>query len=141
MLRGVSFLSFLISISLFARVSIDIEYKTFEKNKKVSFEKKIEVFLDEVRTLIIPKSNQIFEIRLSERNIPQAMEDEEISIDEVVIEIKLFELKNDEKILMSSPKIITVYGHPASFEISDVSKNNKPGKRLMSLKLNPKIIN
>ncbi|MDA8791817.1 hypothetical protein N9N67_01155 [Bacteriovoracaceae bacterium] len=140
MSKFIFLLTLLFTLSGFCRVSLDIQYKNFKTNKKITFNKKVELFLDEVRTLIIPKTNHILEVKLTER-IPQSLIGDEVFGDEVLVDVKVFELIKEERVLITSPKILTIYGKDATMEMStEVKKKKQPQKLLMSLKLSPKKI-
>ena len=124
------------TFSAFAGISLDIDFKNTESGKVTKFKKKIETFLDETRTLQIPNSNKIVEIKVTDR-IPVILTDGEKFDDQVLVDIKVIELSKNDRKVIASPKVITILGKEATMETYE-DENRK--NTIMSLKITPRKI-
>lgn len=130
----ICFLTLLFSLSSVAGISLDIDFKNNESNKKISFKKTVEVFLDETNTFKIPNSNNILEIKITDK-IPEILQEDTKAIDQVFIDMKVIEVVRLSRKVIASPKIISTLGEEASMKTYE-GKDMK--KAIMSVVLTPK---
>jgi hypothetical protein len=123
----------LFSISAFAGISLDIDLKNNENGQKIELKKNITVYLDETKTISIPNSNKIVEIKVSDK-LPEVMTEEHKSNDKLLIELKIVEIIGKARKIISSPKIITLIGREAKMETFE---NESQKEAIMSLKVIP----
>ena len=126
-------ISSLISISTLAQMSLDIDLKNNEDGQKLEFKKKIEIDLNETKTISIPHSNKIVEIRMT-KNIPKIMGVNYKAGEQFLVDLKILEAIGKTRTIISSPKIITLLGKEATMETFE---DESQKKAIMSLKIKP----
>lgn len=126
-------ISSLISISTLAKMSLDIDLKNNESGQKIELKKKIEIDLNETKTISIPHSNKIVEIRMT-KNIPKIMDGNYKAGEQFLVDLKILEVIGKNRKIISSPKIITLIGKEASMETFE---DESQKKAIMSLKVKP----
>jgi hypothetical protein len=126
----------LLSTSLFAGVSLNVDFKDHSNAKVAQFKQTIETYFDEVKTFKLPNSNQEIEISVTDE-IPEVPTNGGSADGMVLVDFKIYENKNGERKLISSPKVVTTWGKEASMESYKDDSRKHP---LMTLKIIPKKI-
>lgn len=99
----------------FANVSLDVDFKDYTSSKVTHFKQNITADFDEMKTFILPNTNQEIEITVSEK-MPEEMKKMAAMKDSAMIDLKLYEINQGERKLINSGKIITNWGKTASME-------------------------
>jgi hypothetical protein len=123
----------LLSFNVIAKIYIDIDFKNNENNQKIELKKKFEVYLNETKHLVVPNSNKMIKIKITNRG-PESMENNQKFDSQILIDLKLIENIDGVKKVISSPKVITLIGKEV---IIESFKNDKSKKATMTLKVLP----
>lgn len=117
----------------FANVSLDVDFKDFSKSEVTHFKQNITADFDEIKTFVLPNSNQEIEIIVSEK-LPEEMKKMASMRDSAMIDLKLYEINQGERKLVSSGKVVTNWGKTASMEKYKDDARKQP---LMTFKVVP----
>ena len=117
----------------FANVSLDVDFKDYGNSTVTHFKQNITAGLDEIKTFVLPNSNQEIEILVSEK-LPKEIKKMPSMKDSAMIDLKLYEVNQGERKLVNSGKVITNWGKTATME---KFKDDSMKSPLMTLKVVP----
>jgi len=126
--------SILFSLSTLAGISLDIDFKNNVSGKTIHFKKTVETYLDETNTFKIPNTNNILEIKVTDR-IPEIFLEGVKGENQVFIDMKLIEVVNNKRKVIASPKVISTLGKEASMKTYE---DDAMKKEVLSLVIIPK---
>jgi hypothetical protein len=123
-----------ISTAAFSKINLAIDLKSNLGGKEIELQDKIEIDFNQIKAINIPGSNQLIELSIS-NNIPELFPDKnEPSEDALFIDMKIIKVENGKREVVSSPKVLTIYGVEAKMERF---KSNEKKTPELSLKLLP----
>lgn len=115
-MKNVFFLfTVLTSLSAFANVALDLDFKDYSKQEVTHFQNEIKANFDETIIYPLSSSKQEIEITVSEQ-MPEELKKMEPISNAVVINLKLYDIIKSERKLVNSSMIVTKRGQTASME-------------------------
>jgi hypothetical protein len=127
----ITLVALVLNYSTFAEISVDIDLMNNDSGKITQFQKKITTSLDEINTFEIPNSNKALEVKVSEK-LPEDLMDDTLSVNEVLIDVKIIDLSTKDRKVIASPSISTILG---SETIMEQFKDDKSQEKVFSLKV------
>jgi hypothetical protein len=128
----------ILSYSVAAEIALDIEFKS---NGKITLRQTVKVPLGKVERLTVPQSNNIVEIKVTDKSgfssTQKGDNSYEFLSEMVLIEMKILEKDGLGEKIVSSPKVITILNHEVKLEVEEQDTNNLPK---LSLTLLPRKI-
>jgi hypothetical protein len=129
----------LFSLNSIAEVGLKFDFKLVNNDKTVSLNEDITANFDEKKTILIPDSNKIIEMTISEQ-IPDPVRNPDIIVGQVYFDIKIYENAKNGKTLLSSPKIVTTFGTEAMLEMSTTDNKDDSKNGTTSIKIIPTVL-
>jgi hypothetical protein len=130
----IGMVALLLCYTIFAGISLDINYQESVDGKKIQLKKKIETYYGETQEFKIKGSKKILVVKVTDK-IPEVLMNGEPDESLVLVDTKIIELIDGERRLIASPKIVTVLGSEAFMETYEDKERKVP---TMTLKLLPK---
>lgn len=124
----------LFSSSAFASIKVNLDYKDNELGDEIVLKEEFETHLGETTTFNIPNKNQVIELKVTD-NIPDILVETGRTENQVMVDMKVYKEFKGERVLISAPKIISVFGQEASMQTYEDKEMKKP---VMSLKVTPR---
>jgi len=122
MAKLLSSLVFIISLNSFAAINLNIDLK--QKHLNNTTKKNIEVSLADGIGQEIKFKDQIIVVTASE-DIPEKMANPDIIVGQILVDVKIYNLEKNKRVLINNPQILTLVGEQSSIEIADSESSDK----------------
>ncbi len=111
-----------LSLNSFAAISLNIDLKQNHLNN--TSKRSIEVSLADGVGQEIKFKDQIIVVTASE-DIPEKMANPNIIVGQILVDVKIYNLEKNKRVLINNPQILTLVGEQSSIEIADSESSDK----------------
>lgn len=111
-----------LSLNSFAAISLNIDLKQNHLNN--TSKRSIEISLANGVGQEIKFKDQIIVVTASE-DIPEKMANPDIIVGQILVNVKIYNLEKNKRVLINNPQILTLVGEQSSIEIADSESSDK----------------
>lgn len=111
-----------LSLNSFAAISLNIDLKQNHLNN--TSKRSIEVSLADGVGQEIKFKDQIIVVTASE-DIPEKMANPNIIVGQILVDVKIYNLEKNKRVLINNAQILTLVGEQSSIEIADSESSDK----------------
>ncbi len=111
-----------LSLNSFAAISLNIDLKQNHLNN--TSKRSIEISLANGVGQEIKFKDQIIVVTASE-DIPEKMANPDIIVGQILVDVKIYNLEKNKRVLINNPQILTLVGEQSSIEIADSESSDK----------------
>ncbi len=111
-----------LSLNSFAAISLNIDLKQNHLNN--TSKRSIEISLANGVGQEIKFKDQIIVVTASE-DIPEKMANPNIIVGQILVDVKIYNLEKNKRVLINNPQILTLVGEQSSIEIADSESSDK----------------